>query len=182
MVYDGVIEGKFVKLRSIDVGDAEFSFNARNDGKAKGKVGQQVESIETQRNYIIKQREQPGDYYFVVTDRNDNPIGLYGIYDISGDTCEIGREVCLGNAAQALETEILAIEFVRDILKLKYVTYVIYTSNKHHVKMQEKLGHSPKQVVWRAGVECNEYVVSVEKAVKSQERIKSKLAKLANHI
>ena len=48
--------------------------------------------------------------------------------------------------------------------------------------MQEKLGHSPKQVVWRAGVECNEYVVSVEKAVKSQERIKSKLAKLANHI
>ena len=36
MVYDGMIVGKFVKLRSIDVNDASFSYNIRESKKAKG--------------------------------------------------------------------------------------------------------------------------------------------------
>ena len=42
MVYDGMIVGKFVKLRSIDVNDASFSYNIRESKKAKGLVGQPI--------------------------------------------------------------------------------------------------------------------------------------------
>lgn len=182
MVYDGMIVGKFVKLRSIDVNDASFSYNIRESKKAKGLVGQPISSISAQMKYIEAQRKRPDDYYFVVLNHQDIPIGLYGIYDIKDGQGEIGREVNVGNAAQALETEVLAIEFAAEYLHLKRVVYVIYANNLKHIRMQKKLGHKPKREVMRGNIKCYEYIVTIEEAIEGQKKVKEKLSKLESKI
>ena len=85
MVYDKVIVGKFVDLRSITPEDAEFSYNIRADKRNKDTVGQLAESVDAQRRYIENQMQKPDDYYFVVLNKKGERIGLIGVYDIIVD-------------------------------------------------------------------------------------------------
>ena len=66
MVYDKIIRGKFITLRSIEEDDAEFSYAIRSAEGNRETVGQLAPSIEAQREYIARQREKDGDYYFVI--------------------------------------------------------------------------------------------------------------------
>lgn len=157
MVWNGIIQGRFIDLRSIEESDAEFSYNIRNLPHAKGLVGVQVESVEAQREYIRQQREKEGDYYFVAMDKEGNPIGLYGVYDIQGDECETGRVVAIGNAVQNMEIAILAEDFAKNILGLKYSNGVVYKHNTRQVLLQRKQGIEPIGEGVRNGVPCYFY-------------------------
>ena len=52
MVYNGIIKGKFVDLRSITLEDAEFSYNIRSDERFRDTVGQPAPSLEAQKDFI----------------------------------------------------------------------------------------------------------------------------------
>ena len=97
MVYEGVIKGRFVELKSITLDDVQFSFDIRSAPENRETVGVVAKSLEDQRKFIEWQIKEPNDYYFVVYNRKGEKIGLIGIYDIHGDTAEIGREVSYGN-------------------------------------------------------------------------------------
>ncbi|MBR1508301.1 MAG: GNAT family N-acetyltransferase [Eubacterium sp.] len=154
MVYDKEFRGNFVYFKSINEEDAEFSFNIRNAENNRSTVGQLAESVEAQREFIRRQRQKPGDYYFVVYNNNDEKIGLIGVYDIVGDAGEVGREVNDGSPVEAMEAEILLEDFAIDILGLKRKIAVIYTNNRKHIKSQQKLGYEPVGTVTRGGTEC----------------------------
>lgn len=162
MVYDKIISGKFVDLKSITVEDAEFSFAIRAEAKNRETVGQPAGTIEDQRKFIEWQRKQPGDYYFVVWNKNGERVGLIGVYDIQGDTAELGREVSDGSPMEAMEAEVLLADFYQEVLHLKRVSSVIYLSNKKHISNQRKRGLEMTKVVERNGVECAYYEYDVD--------------------
>ncbi len=62
MVYEKIIRGKFVDLKSITLEDAEFSYAIRREEK-NHTVGQPAADLERQKEFIEWQRNQPGDYY-----------------------------------------------------------------------------------------------------------------------
>lgn len=159
MVYDKVIEGKFVDLKSItlDDEDVEFSYQIRKEEKNCKTVGQLASSLEEQRNFIKWQINEPGDYYFVVRNKKGERIGLIGVYDIHDGIGEIGREVNDGSPVEAMEADVLLDEFCRTVLHLEKITYVIYLSNKKHINNHKKRGVEMKKTVIRNGVECAYY-------------------------
>lgn len=163
MIYDKVISGKFVDLKSITEDDAEFSYNIRNDEKNRDTVGQLAESIDNQKKYIQWQQKEPGDYYFVVWNKKGERVGLIGVYDIHGTVGEVGREVSNGSPMEAMEAEVLLEEFYREVLHLQMITAVIYTSNKKHLSNQKKRGCEAKKIVIRNGVECAYFETIVHK-------------------
>ena len=153
MVYEGVIKGRFVELKSITLDDAQFSFDIRSAPENRDTVGVVAKTIEDQRKFIEWQMKEPGDYYFVVYNKKGEKIGLIGIYDIQGDMGETGREVCNGSCVEVFESEILVQDFAMDILKLKKTCSVIYANNVKHLKNQTQNGSKPIKKVIRSGIE-----------------------------
>ena len=154
MVYEGVIKGRFVELKSITLDDVQFSFDIRSAPENRETVGVVAKSVEDQKKYIEWQMKEPDDYYFVIYNRKGEKIGLIGLYDIQGDTAEMGREVCSGNCVEVIESEILVEDFAMDVLGLKTLHSVIYANNAKHLKNQMFNGQIPVRKVIRSGVEC----------------------------
>ena len=157
MVYPEVIHGMFVNLRSITLDDAEFSYNLRKDPRFVNIMGQPAATLENQKKFIEWQMQQPGDYYFIVRNHEGERIGLIGVYDIRGESCEVGREINVGAPYETLEAQILINDFILDVLKLKYKRSVIYKHNKKQLELQRQKGIEPAGEVMRSGVPSYEF-------------------------
>lgn len=162
MVHDKVIKGKYVDLRSITLEDAEFSYSIRADEKYRDIVGQPAADVESQKRFIEWQMKEPGDYYFVALNKKGKRIGLIGVYNIQGDTAEVGREVSYGNPLETMETSMLITDFCKNVLGLKKTYFVIYLNNKRQLSMQKKLGRKPLRFEKRNGVDCAYFETSLD--------------------
>lgn len=171
MVYDGVIKGRFVELKSITLDDAQFSYDIRADEKNRDTVGVVAKSLEEQINYLKWQINEPDDYYFVVYNRKGEKIGLIGLYDIQGNTAEIGREVSYGNCVEVIESEILVEDFAMDVLGLKKLRSVIYANNTKHLNNQKHAGAKPVKKVIRSGVESYYFETVLSKDTPTRRKL-----------
>lgn len=140
MVYDKVIVGKFVDLRSITLDDAEFSYNIRADERFRDTVGQLAPSLEAQKEFIEWQMKEPDDYYFVVLNKKGERIGLYGVYNFHDGMAEVGREVNMGGSVEALEVGLLVNDFCINVLGITRLCCVIYANNPKHISDAIKRG------------------------------------------
>ena len=163
MIYDGVLKGRIVELKSITLDDTQFSYDIRSDVRNRDTVGVVAKSVEEQRKFIKWQINEPDDYYFVVYNRKGEMIGLLGIYDIQGDTAEMGREVNFGSCVEVIESEILVEDFAMDVLGLKTLHSVIYANNVKHLNNQKHNGQKPVRKEMRSGVECYYFVTELSK-------------------
>lgn len=164
MIYEKVISGKFVDLKSItlDDEDVEFSYQIRREEKNRETVGQPASCLSEQRKFIEWQINQPDDYYFVVWNKKGERVGLIGVYDIHDGVGEVGREVSDGTPMEAMEAKVLLEDFYKEVLNLKKVTAVIYMSNERQLSNQKKLGFTMKKKVNRNGVDCAYFETDVE--------------------
>lgn len=176
MVYEGVLKGRFVYLKSITLDDAQFSFDIRSAPENRETVGVPAKSVEEQRKFIEWQMKEPNDYYFVVYNRKGEKIGLYGIYNVEGDMCEIGREVNRGSCVEVFEAQSLAMDFAMDYMGMKRACYVIYSNNASHLHNQKHCGIKPLKKDVRSGRECFYYEVILSK----DTPIRRKLAKIGD--
>ena len=178
MVYDKIIEGKFVKLRSITPEDAEFSYYLRNDPRFVNIMGQPAKTIEDQRKFIEWQMKQPGDYYFVVLNKKDERIGLIGIYNIKDGIGEAGREINIGAPNETIESQLLLTDFCINVLHLKKRTCVIYNYNKKQLNLLKKFGIVPKREVIRSGITSYEFEDTMDAVLLSQKRARTLLSEI----
>ena len=177
MVYPEVIHGMFVDLRSITLDDAEFSYNIRADKRNCETVGQLAPSLEAQKDFIRWQMQEPNDYYFVVLNKKGERIGLIGAYDLHDGMIEIGREVVVGEPTESMETELIIIDFCKNVLKLKRSCGVVYTNNKQHINEVSKKAKFIKTVV-RNGHEAMYFEVDLSAENKTELKIKKILERL----
>lgn len=141
MVYDKVIEGKYVNLRSVLEDDIEFTYNIRKDPQFHGMMGCAALTIEEQSCYIMQQIKKENDYYFVIENKKGKSIGLIGVYDINEKIAEEGRSVSYGSPLENIEAGLLIDFFEREILKLEWIRINIYEENKKMIHMCRRLGY-----------------------------------------
>lgn len=140
MVYEGVLEGRFVNLRSVREDDAEFTLELRKDPILTQFIPRLNITLEQQKSWIRKQRIKDGDFFFLFTDKKDVPLGVLGIYDIINDHGETGRISSRGNSFQSLEAQLLCFDFIFDVLKLSYTTDYVYDANIHAKRLTLTFG------------------------------------------
>lgn len=150
MVYDGIIEGKYVNLRSVSVEDAEFTLKIRQDPEFTQYLPPINITLEQQCQWISKQREKKDDYFFVVLDKAGNKIGTLGVYDISDNTAEMGRLTMKGNPLQSIEAQLLVFDFGFNYLDLDKVLSFVYAENKTALRFTSQFGaiqsESPEEI------------------------------------
>ena len=142
MVYDGVIEGKTVRLRSIRESDAEATYRMRTDPAKTQYIHASRGTVEDQRDYIRKQITEPGDYLFVVEDLSGKPIGMKGLYHYDPEKAEIesGRFIGYGSQIQNIEALKLGFEFAFDVLKVNKIKMSALENNAGMLSIQKRLG------------------------------------------
>lgn len=141
MFYEGNISGKFVSLRSAEVKDAEVTLKLRLNPE-KTKFLRKLEyNVEKQKQWIRKQRDLYGDYFFVVEDRlSSKVIGTMGISEILFDRGHIGRLLMYGNALQSYEAYLLLSKFGFEQIKLEELYGDIDIKNKSAMKFSKMFG------------------------------------------
>ncbi len=141
MVYDGVLEGKYVDLKSCTEEDAEFTLAIRQDPEFVKFLPAIDNTVEEQKDWIRRQREKEGDYFFVVWDKNGNRIGTISIYDVEGDHAESGRLAIKGsNPFQGIEAQILIFHFAFYELGLECMDGYIFADNDRAIRFNKQFG------------------------------------------
>lgn len=134
------IEGRYINLLPATVEDAVFTRNIRMDSRFSKYFPKMENTVEDQINWIKKQREKTGDYFFVVWDKKGNRIGTIGLYDYDGETCEAGRLAIDGNAFQSIEAQILSFEYAFNILCVKRTISYIFEDNERALRFSKSFG------------------------------------------
>lgn len=140
MVYEGIIEGKFVNLRSVKEEDAEFILNIRNNPNISKYLPKLNVSVEQQKNWIAKQRSDKDSFYFVIEDKSSKVIGTISVYNIVNNHSEVGRFCSLGNSIQNSEAALLQDDFIFYYLKLDYLDIWVYKGNKPVLALNKGFG------------------------------------------
>lgn len=140
MVYEGIIEGITVNMRSVIPEDAEITYAMRMDQEKVRYMHKISGTVEDQKNYIINQNKKPGDYLFLVVDKLNKPIGMRGIYDVKEDSAESGRTIGYGNAFQNMEALLLGFDFAFNTLGVSTVLMDAAANNTSVRGIQKKLG------------------------------------------
>lgn len=140
MVYENVIEGRYVTLSSANVDDAEFTLAIRQDPEFTPYLPKLDNTIDQQRAWIEGQRKKPNDYFFVIRDKQNNRIGTISIYDVEDYHAEAGRLAVKGNAFQSIEAQLLSFKFAFEILGLNEIVSYIYADNDRAIRFNKQFG------------------------------------------
>lgn len=140
MAYVNDIEGKYVTLKSVTIEDAEFTLKIRQDQKYVKFIPRLNITVLQQENWISKQRETDGDYFFVVWAKNGEPIGTIGVYETDSEIPKGGRLILAGDAFENSEAQYLLFKFAFEILNLKSISGFIYSENKRAIRFNKQFG------------------------------------------
>lgn len=141
MIYEGVLEGKYVDLKSCTEDDAEFTLMLRKDPDFIKYLPAIDNTIEQQKAWIRQQREKPGDYFFVVWNKKGERIGTISIYNVQEDRAESGRLAIKGeNPFQACEAQILIFRFAFGTLGLNCAEGFIFADNDRAIRFNKQFG------------------------------------------
>ena len=140
MIWEQEIRGKYVYLRSVIPDDAEFILELRSNPQINQYLPILKISVEEQKNWIIEQQKRPGDYYFLVFNMSNEPIGTVRVYDIKDDCGESGSLALLGNAFENMEARYLLECFIFDTLGLEKTVATADFENKRAQHFGEAFG------------------------------------------
>ena len=144
MIYDGVIQGKTIRLRSVEEKDAEATFIMRTD-PVKSVYLHPIDghgTIKDQLLFIKKQKNTPMDYLFIIEDLKGAPIGMKGLYSYNKDENMItsGRFLGFGNQIQNIESLNLSYDFAFSFMKVKKILMSTYADNVQMLNIQKRFG------------------------------------------
>ncbi len=136
------ISGKFVNLREITIEDAEFVLMLRCNGKKSKHLHATENNVEKQIDYIKKYLALKNEFYFIIENKANEPIGTLRMYDIKGDCYTGGSWLLIPGATpqEALESVLLLKDFAFDVAKFNLEKFDVRKSNKKVVRFHKICG------------------------------------------
>ncbi len=133
-------KGIFVKIRKVEINDAEFTLALRLDPKISQFIFKTPPDLEKQKEWIKNQQKKTDDHYFLIEDLNDKKLGTIAIYDVEKNCAELGRWLSRGNSLQNIDSIILTYDFAFEQLKLEYIDSFTNKNNKNVVNFHKTFG------------------------------------------
>ena len=140
MIHNELIEGNFINLRSVQENDAPFILSLRLDNKLNKYLNKVDNDVTKQKQWIISQQNKTDDYYFLITDKDNNPLGTISLYNIKNKQREFGRWILNGNSLQSIESALLLYEFGFYNLRLNLIFSNTVIENKKVISFHKNFG------------------------------------------
>jgi RimJ/RimL family protein N-acetyltransferase len=131
--------GLGIELRSVTVNDVDFILELRARETSRTSYINPVSlSVPDQKEWILKQQQKIGDYYFVIVNRfTGEPEGLIGLYDVADGVAEWGRWVVRPSSLAAVESVLLLMSFSFEALGLQKLYSRTVEENSAVVKFHD---------------------------------------------
>jgi RimJ/RimL family protein N-acetyltransferase len=124
------LEGYGLRLRPVELEDAEFIVWLRNLEHARGMLGDTTMDIARQEEWLETYFERDKDYYFLVETAAGLPVGTHGLYNFQGASAESGRFVTRPDVPAALPTSVLTFDLVFKQMGLKELRATSVAGNR----------------------------------------------------
>lgn len=141
-------EGYCYRLRPVKLEDAEFIIKIRLEDRERTKYIHEIPNdIESEKQWIEKYFERPGDYFFVVEDKFINEkVGLIAIYDEENGSAEWGRWVIKQGSLAAVESVCLLYQIAFDQLQLRELYCRTVEDNQSVVNFHASTGLKVRKI------------------------------------
>ncbi|MCP4473928.1 MAG: GNAT family N-acetyltransferase [Gammaproteobacteria bacterium] len=136
------VRGKSIFFREITVNDAKFIIELRTDPKNKKHLSVISNDIEKQRDYITNYLKCQTDYYFIICDWSNHPLGTIRIYDIRDDSFCWGSWILAKDAPTnaAIESALLIYDFAFFSLHYLKSHFDVRKKNQRVVHFHKRFG------------------------------------------
>lgn len=142
MRHNITLGGFSYRLRPAVLSDSPFIVELRTNPDLSKYIHRISTRIEDQENWFRDYETREGDYYFIIENRNGEPEGTIGLYDVDDNnrTGEWGRWVLLPNSKAATESAWLLYRVVFERLKLENVYCRTIADNAKTVSFHDSSG------------------------------------------
>lgn len=139
------LEGKTLRLRLVDEGDADFILSLRLDERYNTFLSAVSPDLVAQKQWIeqYKHDEQAGNqFYFIIERKDGTPCGTVRIYDLREDSFCWGSWILNQNKTRysALESAFLVYEFGLEHLGFEKSHFDVMKGNKGVIKFHQRMG------------------------------------------
>ena len=136
--------GKSIFFREVTVEDSEFIVGLRTDPEKNKYLSTTSEDIEEQKKYCYKLLKENIDYYFIICDWDQNPIGTIRIYDFQADSFCWGSWIIAQNApaSAAIESALLSYDFAFLSLHYRKSHFDVRKKNTRVLEFHKRFGAS----------------------------------------
>ena len=142
-----IIVGKNIQLRTVEVLDAEFIFQMRQDNNKTKYLSKVTGSVESQKEWIknYKQREyEQKEFYFVIESKDKEKLGLVRMYDFQNESFCWGSWLIKENAptTTAIESALQIYEFAFYKLNFSKSHFEVQKGNDKVIAFHQRFGAS----------------------------------------
>lgn len=136
--------GENVKLRLVEVEDAQFILSLRLDPRRAKFLNETDSSLEKQVDWIneYKKREAKKEEYYFLIQKNNKPLGNIRIYKISDAACFWGSWITKPGSAKGCGKEalLLVLKFIFEELKKEQALFTVEKDNEKGNELYRELG------------------------------------------
>ena len=142
MMNNNILNGKFVRLRDVEVDDAQFILMLRCDEEKAKFLHKTENNIKQQEDYLKNYKKKANEWYFIIENLQGKPIGTYRIYDVNDDSFCIGSWLMISGSSpqEALESDFLLRKFGFEVTNLTKIRFNVHKNNKKVVRFHKCLG------------------------------------------
>lgn len=137
-----LVRGKNIALREITLGDADFLVHIRTDPNLSKHLSPTAADVDQQKKYIHNYLASLTDYYFIITDWEQHPLGTIRIYDIQGSSFCWGSWILSKDAmtSAAIESVLLIYDFAFFALHYDRSHFDVRRANTKVVDFHKRFG------------------------------------------
>ena len=140
-----IINGKNINLRTVEIADAEFIFNLRQNTKRTEHLNKIDGTIEDQqiwiKNYKTRENENK-EFYFVIESKKGDKLGLVRVYDLQNDSFCWGSWLIKESAPKstAIESALQIYEFGFKTLNYHQCHFDVRKNNEKVIAFHQRFG------------------------------------------
>lgn len=139
------LSGKNINLRTVNINDAEFIFQMRNDKVKTQHLSKIQGTLENQQKWIfdyLEREKNNKEYYFVIESKEKDPLGLVRMYDFQENSFCWGSWIIKDNAPQttAIESALQIYEFGFYQLNFSQSHFDVRKKNSKVVAFHQRFG------------------------------------------
>jgi len=113
---------------------------------AKGRVGDSAADVAGQERWLNSYFEREGDYYFMIENSHEIPLGTHSVYNLQETRAEIGRTVVRPGVSAAVPALLLLFDLFYGQMGLTQMQAVAVANNYAVHSLVRKLGFSQVKV------------------------------------
>lgn len=140
-----IIYGKNINMRTVNIEDAEFIYNMRQNQNKTKYLSKVIGNVESQKEWIKnykKREEKEEEFYFVIESKDEEKLGLVRMYDFKDNSFCWGSWLIKEDAPKttAIESALQIYEFGFYGLEFKKSHFDVRKGNDKVIAFHKRFG------------------------------------------